>query len=62
MDSAARPVQIHKTTLRIAVGSLFFLAGLCFAQSCICATQPEAVFDSRAAVGRCRSRRALTST
>jgi len=31
MDPALQPVNIHKTTLRIAVGSLFFMAGLCFA-------------------------------
>jgi len=31
MNQGAQPVNIHKTTLRIAVGSLFFLAGLCFA-------------------------------
>jgi|SRR6185312_2219245 len=31
MDLSVRPVNIHKTTLRVAVGSLFFLAGLCFA-------------------------------
>lgn len=31
MESVARPLNTHKTTLRIAVGSLFFLAGLCFA-------------------------------
>lgn len=31
MDTTIRPVTIHRTTLRIAVGSLFFMAGLCFA-------------------------------
>ncbi|MDB5018254.1 MAG: transporter [Mucilaginibacter sp.] len=31
MDTALRPITIHKTTLRIAVGVLFFMAGLCFA-------------------------------
>jgi len=31
MHPSAQPVNIHKTTLRVAVGSLFFLAGLCFA-------------------------------
>src|SRR5471030_3282035 len=31
MDSTVRPITIHRTTLRIAVGSLFFMAGLCFA-------------------------------
>jgi len=31
MDTTIRPITIHKTTLRIAVGSLFFMAGLCFA-------------------------------
>jgi len=31
MEPALQPINIHKTTLRIAVGSLFFMAGLCFA-------------------------------
>ena len=32
MDSTiTKPATIHKTTLRIAVGALFFMAGLCFA-------------------------------
>jgi len=31
MNPGAQPANIHKTTLRVAVGSLFFLAGLCFA-------------------------------
>jgi MFS family permease len=31
MDSSVHPIIIHKTTLRIAVGALFFMAGLCFA-------------------------------
>jgi MFS family permease len=31
MDSTVQPITIHRTTLRVAVGSLFFLAGLCFA-------------------------------
>jgi MFS family permease len=31
MDSTVRPVTIHRTTLRVAVGALFFMAGLCFA-------------------------------
>lgn len=31
MNPGAQSVNIHKTTLRVAVGSLFFLAGLCFA-------------------------------
>jgi MFS family permease len=31
MDLSVRPINIHKNTLRVAVGSLFFLAGLCFA-------------------------------
>ncbi len=31
MDSTIQPVTIHRTTLRIAVGALFFMAGLCFA-------------------------------
>lgn len=31
MDPTVRPIPIHRTTLRIAVGSLFFMAGLCFA-------------------------------
>ena len=30
MDSTIRPATIHRTTLRIAVGALFFMAGLCF--------------------------------
>jgi len=30
MDTPLRPVTLHKTTLRIAVGALFFMAGLCF--------------------------------
>ncbi|MDB5130476.1 MAG: transporter [Mucilaginibacter sp.] len=31
MDSIVQPITIHRTTLRIAVGALFFMAGLCFA-------------------------------
>ncbi len=31
MDTTIKPINIHRTTLRIAVGSLFFMAGLCFA-------------------------------
>lgn len=31
MASAAIPVTIHKRTLRMAVGAMFFMAGLCFA-------------------------------
>ncbi|MFI5139234.1 MAG: MFS transporter [Sphingobacteriales bacterium] len=31
MDTTIKPVTIHKTTLRIAVGAMFFMAGLCFA-------------------------------
>src|ERR1700710_68028 len=31
MDTSIKPIAIHRTTLRIAVGSLFFMAGLCFA-------------------------------
>ncbi|HAL82380.1 MAG TPA: MFS transporter [Mucilaginibacter sp.] len=31
MGTTIKPVTIHKTTLRIAVGALFFMAGLCFA-------------------------------
>jgi MFS family permease len=31
MDSTVQPVTIHRTTLRVAVGALFFMAGLCFA-------------------------------
>ncbi|MDP9048598.1 MAG: MFS transporter [Bacteroidota bacterium] len=30
MDSTIQPLTIHRTTLRIAVGALFFMAGLCF--------------------------------
>src|ERR1700710_1771395 len=30
MDTSIKPIAIHRTTLRIAVGSLFFMAGLCF--------------------------------
>src|ERR1700679_1415121 len=31
MDAAIKPAISQKTVLRIAVGSMFFLAGLCFA-------------------------------
>jgi len=31
MDTTLKPITAHKTVLRIAVGSLFFMAGLCFA-------------------------------
>jgi MFS family permease len=31
MDTTLNPVAIHRRTLRIAVGVLFFMAGLCFA-------------------------------
>lgn len=31
MDSTVQPITIHRTTLRVAVGALFFMAGLCFA-------------------------------
>lgn len=31
MDTSMPPITIHRTTLRIAVGALFFMAGLCFA-------------------------------
>src|SRR5476651_3416 len=31
MDSTVQPIAIHRTTLRVAVGALFFMAGLCFA-------------------------------
>lgn len=31
MDPTVQPVTIHRTTLRVAVGALFFMAGLCFA-------------------------------
>ncbi len=31
MDTTLTPVAIHRRTLRIAVGVLFFMAGLCFA-------------------------------
>ncbi len=31
MDTTIKPITIHRKTLRIAVGSLFFMAGLCFA-------------------------------
>src|ERR1700676_5010481 len=31
MDTTVSSITIHRTTLRIAVGSLFFMAGLCFA-------------------------------
>jgi MFS family permease len=31
MDATIKQTTIHKTTLRIAVGALFFMAGLCFA-------------------------------
>ena len=31
MDTTINPITIHRTTLRIAVGALFFMAGLCFA-------------------------------
>jgi len=31
MDTTIQPITIHRTTLRIAVGSLFFMTGLCFA-------------------------------
>src|SRR5579862_6442535 len=30
MDTTIRPAILNKTTLRIAVGALFFMAGLCF--------------------------------
>jgi MFS family permease len=31
MDTSVKPITIHRTTLRIAVGALFFMAGLTFA-------------------------------
>jgi MFS family permease len=31
MDTTIKPITIHRTTLRIAVGALFFMAGLTFA-------------------------------
>ncbi|MDB4901441.1 MAG: transporter [Mucilaginibacter sp.] len=31
MDTSVKPLTIHRTTLRIAVGALFFMAGLTFA-------------------------------
>ena len=31
MDTALRPINLHKTVLRVAVGAMFFMAGLCFA-------------------------------
>ncbi|GAC1311232.1 MAG: MFS transporter [Mucilaginibacter sp.] len=31
MDPTVQPITIHRTTLRVAVGALFFMAGLCFA-------------------------------
>jgi MFS family permease len=31
MDATLKPITMHRTTLRIAVGALFFMAGLCFA-------------------------------
>jgi len=31
MDSALQPVNLSKKTLRLAVGAMFFMAGLCFA-------------------------------
>ncbi|BAU52904.1 MFS transporter [Mucilaginibacter gotjawali] len=31
MDTVLKPITIHKTVLRIAVGAMFFMAGLCFA-------------------------------